>query len=405
MEEERIVAAGSVQTEEPARDEDFVRRHFSWLGNGFVILLTLALLGMSLLMMWMDYKENTPLAPNYTVYQLRFSLFYVLYGLAIIIILCRTADKRREGLAAFAGILLVAIPVACKIMGIGYTLGGVYSTSVEGLGILGMEMVSLGYFLLAGWAMTKVEGPWVRFVVLWLLTLGAMAYLWEEKSFAVMVFLCGLAFVALWSDARGFSLMVLVLMGAALLALLLYALRAYDIYQLSGKNIEDFDQGLLRVAGWILPSARAKTQYGPAMDALWKGAGMMGRAGSQLREILPNVRFSDMSFSLLYVTSWFGKAAFASVMVVYLLLLWQIYVRCSYALSVGDPLRGCISFGVFVKLSFLALIHIGYCFGWLPIFHSYMPLFCFGGGYWLVEMAQIGLVLRIGGDVSVGLRE
>ena len=376
------------------REEQELKKPFGLLGNWFLVLLALLLCGGSYWMMYLEVGAGG-IAKEEGSFLLRFGALSILYGFALLVILWVTADKRMKSLAGIAGFLLLVVAYLAYAPGLTYPKETHIWINAGGLGIPAQEMAILGYILLASFLVEKFSLKGSRAVLLWATGIFAMVSLWYGKGSMMVVFLCILAFTGVWADQRRFSLILLLLLGAAALATLLYALRTYDTFVMQGRDLKRFNAELLRIAGWILPSAKLKTPYGVATVSLWEGAGLYGRGTEQLREFLPEVRFTDADFSLMYVTSYKGKVALAVVLVIYCLLLWQIYIRADKALMEGDRLRGTLAFGVFIRFALGALFHIGYCFQVLPSFHSYMPFVTYVGQYQLLSLLELGLVLRV----------
>ena len=375
-------------------EQQELKKPFGLLGNWFLVLLALLLCGGSYLMMYQEVRLGGVAAQEGS-FLLRFGALSILYGFALLVIFWVTADKRLAGLAGFAGFALLIASYLAFVPGLTYPKETHIWINAGGLGIPAQELAILGYILVAAFLVERLSVKGSRAVLLWATGIFAMGALWFGKGSMMVVFLSILAFTGVWADKRRFSLILLLLLGAAALATLLYALRMYDTFVMQGRDLKYFNAELLRIAGWILPSAKSKTPYGVVTASLWAGAGLHGRGMEQLRDLLPEIRFTDADFSLMYVTSYRGKVALAVVLVVYCLLLWQIYIRADKALMEGDRLRGTLAFGVFIRFALGALFHIGYCFQVLPSFHSFMPFVTYVGQYQLLSLLELGLVLRV----------
>lgn len=376
------------------QEEQQMRKPFGLLGNWFSALLALLLCGASFGMMYLEVQAQG-VSEAEGAFLLRFGGLSILYGFALLVILWKTADKRMPALAGLAGCLLLILSFLGYVPELSYPRETHIWINAGGLGLPALEMGVLGYILLAGYLVDRFKTERSKAILLWVTGILAMAALWDGKASLLVVLLCAMAFSAVWGGTKRHSLALLLLLGAAALATLLYALRTYDSWMLQGKDLTHFNAQLLRIAGWILPSAKLKTAYGVTVTSLWNGAGQWGNGLTQLRELLPDVRFMDADFSLLYLTSWKGRAAFWAVMGIYILLLWQIYLRADKAIMEGDDLRGALCFGVFIRFGLGALFHVGYCFQVLPTFHSFMPFFTYVGQYQLFSLLELGLALRV----------
>ena len=375
------------------------------LPNGFVLFLALLLCGVSFLIMFLDHMACLGEGSSFSQqsgFLLRFGGVSILYGLAGAIVLMNTQKLGSSFLSLVAGIALLAFSLLLRVPGFGYPLDTPSRIYLGGMAIPGLDLVILGYILLMAGFLRYCKNEKGRIAFICLVTVAMVPYLWYAKSYLMIIVICAMAFLSIWGNRKRQILMVTGLAGVAGFAAVLYGIRSYDTFiLLEGKDVSRFSPYMLRIAAWVLPSARMKTALGTAADEITRRAQILGGGSALIRNVIPDLRFTNNELTMLYITSWAGNLALFFLIILYGVLTYQVYLRYRKNMALGDTTRAVICLGLFLQFLAAGIFHFGYAFQILPLFHYYMPFLTFTGQYFFLLLLELGLVLRTDGGEGV----
>lgn len=122
----------------------------------------------------------------------------------------------------------------------------------------------------------------------------------------------------------------------------------------------------------------------------WTGAGL--GASIQKLHYLP---FANTDFIMAVVAEELGVVGVMTVIVLFGVIAWRVFVIAHRALVAGDLFGARLAQGLGVLVVFQALINMGVNMGVLPTKGLTLPLMSYGGSSMLASCAAIGLVLMV----------
>jgi cell division protein FtsW len=132
----------------------------------------------------------------------------------------------------------------------------------------------------------------------------------------------------------------------------------------------------------------------------WTGVGL----GASVQKLfyLPEAH-TDFLFAIFAEET--GLLGVLLVIALYGLLVGRCFVLGGRADRAGQPFAAHLAFGIGTWLSLQAFINIGVNMGLLPTKGLTLPLMSYGGSSTLMTCAALGLLLRVGYEVTAGSRQ